>query len=110
MCTGTFETNNLTTVFYHLGGVKARKLYDQGIRSVDDLKKHQGLLNAGQKIGLKYLEVRTELHVAVWARSKVRIRGRPKRSGPRIAFMYGYLPSLGIYLIPKNLSYLMNKR
>ncbi len=75
--------------FSHLGGVKARKLYDQGIRSVEDLKNHQGLLNAGQKIGLKYLEVWTELHVAVWTRSGVRIRIRPKQSGPRIAFMYG---------------------
>jgi hypothetical protein len=36
--------------------VKARKLYDQGIRSVVDLKSHQSLLNSGQKIGLKHMD------------------------------------------------------
>jgi Fingers domain of DNA polymerase lambda len=36
--------------------VKARKFYDQGIRSVVDLKSHQSLLNSGQKIGLKYMD------------------------------------------------------
>ena len=31
-------------------------MYDQGIRSLGDLKSHQSILNTGQKIGLKHME------------------------------------------------------
>lgn len=39
-----------------IGPVKARKLYNEGIRSIKDLYKHTDLLTEQQKIGLKYQE------------------------------------------------------
>lgn len=39
-----------------IGPAKAQKLYDEGIRSVKDLRKNTELLTAQQKIGLKYQE------------------------------------------------------
>ncbi len=37
-----------------VGPVAAQKLYESGIRSVEDLQKKQDLLTNAQKIGLKY--------------------------------------------------------
>jgi nucleotidyltransferase/DNA polymerase involved in DNA repair len=39
-----------------VGPVKAKQLYDAGIRSIEDLRKKQHLLTDMQKIGLKYHE------------------------------------------------------
>lgn len=45
----------LATV-WGIGPAKAQKLYDEGIRSIKDLRKNTELLTAQQKIGLKYQE------------------------------------------------------
>lgn len=45
----------LATV-WGIGPSKAQKLYDEGIRSIKDLRKKTELLTAQQKIGLKYQE------------------------------------------------------
>ena len=37
-----------------IGPVTARKFIEEGIRSLDDLKKNQNELNAQQKIGLMF--------------------------------------------------------
>lgn len=37
-----------------VGPVKATSLWDSGMRSLKDVKKNKGILNANQKIGLKY--------------------------------------------------------
>jgi DNA polymerase beta len=39
---------------YGIGPVAARNLYNQGIRSINDLRLHKDKLNHHQKIGLKY--------------------------------------------------------
>ena len=39
-----------------VGPVKAKALYEQGMRSINDLRKNQHLLTNQQKIGLKYYE------------------------------------------------------
>ena len=45
--------HKLATV-WGIGPAKAKKLYDEGIRKVSDLKKHKDLLTAQQRIGLKH--------------------------------------------------------
>lgn len=37
-----------------IGPAKAKELVDAGIKTLNDLKKHQDKLNHHQKIGLKY--------------------------------------------------------
>ena len=39
---------------YGIGPVKANKIVDSGIKSIDELKKHLNILNAKQQIGIKY--------------------------------------------------------
>uniref|UniRef100_A0A6C0ELQ2 DNA-directed DNA polymerase n=1 Tax=viral metagenome TaxID=1070528 RepID=A0A6C0ELQ2_9ZZZZ len=39
-----------------IGPSKANSLYDQGMRSINDLRKNQNLLTASQRIGLKHFE------------------------------------------------------
>ena len=39
---------------YGIGPVKANKIVDSGIKSIDDLKKHLNILNDKQRIGIKY--------------------------------------------------------
>ncbi|XP_003489556.1 DNA polymerase beta isoform X1 [Bombus impatiens] len=47
---------NLLTRVSGIGPTKAKELVDSGIKTLDDLKKHQEKLNHHQKIGLKYFE------------------------------------------------------
>lgn len=47
---------NLLTRVSGIGPAKARDLVEQGITSIEDLKKHQDKLNHHQQIGLKYFE------------------------------------------------------
>ncbi|XP_034191254.2 DNA polymerase beta [Osmia lignaria lignaria] len=47
---------NLLTRVSGIGPAKAKELLDAGIKSLNDLKKHQDKLNHHQKIGLKYFE------------------------------------------------------
>ncbi|KOC60899.1 DNA polymerase beta [Habropoda laboriosa] len=47
---------NLLTRVSGIGPAKAKELVDAGIKTLDDLKKHQNKLNHHQKIGLKYFE------------------------------------------------------
>ena len=59
---------NILTDIYGVGPKKAKDLVDNGITSIEDLRKNQQLLNDIQKIGLKYYEdvikriPRTEIH------------------------------------------------
>jgi DNA polymerase lambda len=45
---------NLFQGVWGIGPAKANQLYDQGIRSLKDLQQNQQLLNANQRVGLKY--------------------------------------------------------
>ncbi|XP_017762148.1 PREDICTED: DNA polymerase beta-like [Eufriesea mexicana] len=47
---------NLLTRVSGIGPAKAKELIDAGIKTLNDLKKHQEKLNHHQKIGLKYFE------------------------------------------------------
>ncbi|XP_012145527.1 DNA polymerase beta isoform X2 [Megachile rotundata] len=47
---------NLLTRVSGIGPAKAKELVDNGIKTLNDLKKHQNKLNHHQKIGLKYFE------------------------------------------------------
>ncbi|KAI4494976.1 hypothetical protein M0804_001177 [Polistes exclamans] len=47
---------NLLTRVSGIGPAKAKELVDDGIKSLDDLKKHQNKLNHHQKLGLKYFD------------------------------------------------------
>lgn len=47
---------NLLTRVSGIGPAKAKELVDSGIKTLEDLKKHQDKLNHHQKIGLKYFE------------------------------------------------------
>ncbi|XP_076223789.1 DNA polymerase beta [Nomia melanderi] len=47
---------NLLTRISGIGPAKAKELVDSGIKTIDDLKKHQDKLNHHQKIGLKYFK------------------------------------------------------
>ncbi|KAK9297035.1 hypothetical protein QLX08_009132 [Tetragonisca angustula] len=47
---------NLLTRVSGIGPAKAKELVDKGIKTLEDLKKHQDKLNHHQKIGLKYFE------------------------------------------------------
>lgn len=49
---------NLLTRVSGIGPTKAKELVDSGIKTLDDLKKHQEKLNHHQKIGLKYRIIR----------------------------------------------------
>lgn len=40
-----------------IGPAKAKELVDAGIKSIEDLKKHEDKLNHHQKIGLKYVTI-----------------------------------------------------
>jgi DNA polymerase lambda len=51
----TESLNELMQV-YGIGEVFAKKLYEKGITSLKELRKHQNLLNSKQVIGLKYCE------------------------------------------------------
>ena len=44
---------NLLTRVSGIGPAKAKELVDKGIKTLEDLKKHQDKLNHHQKIGLK---------------------------------------------------------
>lgn len=48
------KTIDELTKIYGIGSSKALKLYNQGIKSIDDLKNHTDELTFQQKIGLKY--------------------------------------------------------
>ncbi|ESO01935.1 hypothetical protein HELRODRAFT_184959 [Helobdella robusta] len=52
MSTSIAELTKVTGI----GPVAARKFFDKGIKSIEDLKKHVDQLNHHQKIGLKYFE------------------------------------------------------
>lgn len=47
---------NLLTRISGIGPAKAKELVDDGIKNLDDVKKHQNKLNHHQKIGLKYFD------------------------------------------------------
>ncbi|XP_043938912.1 DNA polymerase beta isoform X2 [Protopterus annectens] len=47
---------NFLTRVTGIGPAAARKLFDEGIRTIEDLKKNESKLNHHQKIGLKYFE------------------------------------------------------
>ena len=47
---------NLLTRVSGIGPAKAKELVDAGVKTLDDLRKHQDKLNHHQKIGLKYFE------------------------------------------------------
>ncbi|XP_076278545.1 DNA polymerase beta [Lasioglossum baleicum] len=47
---------NLLTRVSGIGPAKAKELVDDGIKNIDDLKKHLSKLNHHQKIGLKFFE------------------------------------------------------
>lgn len=49
---------NLLTRVSGIGPAKAKELVDKGIKTLEDLKKHQDKLNHHQKIGLKYKIIR----------------------------------------------------
>lgn len=49
---------NLLTRVSGIGPAKAKELVDKGIKTLEDLKKHQDKLNHHQKIGLKYKTIR----------------------------------------------------
>ena len=51
----TLAVNSLTRVA-GIGPAKARELYEEGITSIEELRKHQDKLTKAQKIGLKYVE------------------------------------------------------
>lgn len=46
---------NLLTRVSGIGPAKAKELVTAGIKTLDDLKKHEEKLNHHQKIGLKYI-------------------------------------------------------
>lgn len=51
------ETNvaiNLLARVSGIGPAKAKELVDAGVKTLEDLKKHQGKLTHHQKLGLKY--------------------------------------------------------
>ncbi|CAL7952141.1 unnamed protein product [Xylocopa violacea] len=53
------DTNNAINLLTRVSGIgpaKAKELVDAGIKTLNDLKKHQDKLNHHQKIGLKYFE------------------------------------------------------
>lgn len=53
------ESNVIIDVLTRVHGIgpsKAKELVDAGIKSIDDLKKHQDKLNHQQKLGLRYFE------------------------------------------------------
>nr|XP_033805332.1 DNA polymerase beta isoform X2 [Geotrypetes seraphini] len=52
----TSSSINLLTRVSGIGPAAARKLVEEGIRSVEDLKKNEQKLNHHQKIGLKYFD------------------------------------------------------
>ncbi|XP_030057934.1 DNA polymerase beta [Microcaecilia unicolor] len=52
----TSSSINLLTRVSGIGPAAARKLVEEGIRSLEDLKKNEQKLNHHQKIGLKYFE------------------------------------------------------
>lgn len=52
----TTEAINLMTRISGIGPAAARKLFDDGIKSIEDLRKNQDKLNHHQKIGLKHFE------------------------------------------------------
>ncbi|XP_071829199.1 DNA polymerase beta-like [Apostichopus japonicus] len=52
----TSESINLLTRVSGIGPAAARKLFDDGIKSIEDLRKKQDKLNHHQKIGLKHFE------------------------------------------------------
>jgi DNA polymerase/3'-5' exonuclease PolX len=54
--TGEDKTIRLFTQVWGIGEVKAKILYNAGMRSIKDLRKNQHFLNSEQKIGLKYYE------------------------------------------------------
>lgn len=53
---GEDKTVRLLTSVWGVGEAKAKSLYKMGVRSIDDLREHENLLNRDQKIGLKYYE------------------------------------------------------
>lgn len=52
----TSTSINFLTRVTGIGPAAARKLFDEGIRTLEDLKKNETKLNHHQKIGLKYFE------------------------------------------------------
>lgn len=50
------EVIDLLKGIWDIGVVKARELYNNGIHNLNDLRARQDLLNANQRIGLKYYE------------------------------------------------------
>jgi DNA polymerase lambda len=53
------KRNKIVRLFqgvYGVGVKLAQTLYTKGLRNINDLRKHQGLLNSTQKIGLKYYD------------------------------------------------------
>lgn len=51
-----YETINKLCEVWGIGPATASDLYSRGIKTIEDLRKHEHLLTKNQRMGLKYFE------------------------------------------------------